>query len=116
MKVLGHRGAIDGTVYQNSLLAYEKAMKEANGLELDVVLSSDGVLYCIHDTKFIDEVVNDFPSHIAPENNAEWIDKVVSLKEKYSVEAFITNYPKEMIDIFQNKAGQELKNNPQPKL
>ncbi|HEY6142336.1 MAG TPA: glycerophosphodiester phosphodiesterase family protein [Flavobacterium sp.] len=46
---IGHRGA-KGYEPENTLIAFEKAIKlDANGIELDVHLSSDGALIVIHD-------------------------------------------------------------------
>lgn len=45
----GHRG-YNALFPENTLLAFRKAIEAgANGFELDVVMSADGVLFCMHD-------------------------------------------------------------------
>lgn len=44
-----HRGLHGDTVPENSLLAFEKAAEKGYGIELDVQLSSDGVVMVFHD-------------------------------------------------------------------
>jgi len=53
----GHRG-YDAIFPENTLLAYRKAIEAgANGFELDVAKSADGVLFCMHDDS-VDRTTN----------------------------------------------------------
>lgn len=57
MKKIGHRGA-SGYEHENSLLSFGKAIDlSVDGIELDVHLSSDGVIMVIHD-ETIDRTTN----------------------------------------------------------
>ncbi len=44
-----HRGLFDETHPENTLPAYEQAIINGYAIELDVQMSSDGVLFCYHD-------------------------------------------------------------------
>ncbi|TVQ79030.1 MAG: glycerophosphodiester phosphodiesterase [Bradymonadales bacterium] len=49
MKIIGHRG-FSAAYPENSLIAFQQALKAgANGIECDLRLSADGVLYLFHD-------------------------------------------------------------------
>ena len=48
MLVLGHRGVINETVSQNSLLTFQQAIETADGFETDAVVSQDGEIFLIH--------------------------------------------------------------------
>ncbi|MBE6648780.1 MAG: glycerophosphodiester phosphodiesterase [Ruminococcaceae bacterium] len=49
LKDYAHRGLHGGDVPENSLSAFEKAVEEGFGIELDVQLSADGVACVFHD-------------------------------------------------------------------
>lgn len=50
MLILGHRGAVDLTAPENTLAAVERALAQgADGVEVDVRLTADGVPVCHHD-------------------------------------------------------------------
>lgn len=51
MLVLGHRGVINETLSQNSLLAFRQAIDAADGFETDACLSADGEVFLIHPDK-----------------------------------------------------------------
>lgn len=63
IKILGHRGAIDGTVYQNTVAAFEIGM-QCGGFETDFSQTADHKARFVHDTAYTDQVINDFPKHI----------------------------------------------------
>ena len=48
-KPIAHRGWYDEFLPENTAPAYELAIKKGYPIELDVQLSSDGVLFCYHD-------------------------------------------------------------------
>ena len=48
-KPVAHRGLWGGSVLENSLTAYERAARAGYPFEIDLYLSTDGVLYCFHD-------------------------------------------------------------------
>lgn len=50
-KLIAHRGfhSEDGSIPENSLLAYEKAMEKGYGIELDVNILNDGTVVAFHD-------------------------------------------------------------------
>ena len=48
-KPVAHRGLWGGSVLENSLTAYERAAQAGYPFEIDLYLSTDGVLYCFHD-------------------------------------------------------------------
>ena len=48
-----HRGLHDGEIPENSLPAFARAVEEGFGIELDVQLSSDGVIMVFHDDTLI---------------------------------------------------------------
>ena len=52
MKILGHRGITNGgnTLFENSVPAFEYALKHCDGIETDACLSSDGEIFLIHET------------------------------------------------------------------
>ncbi|WP_226667631.1 glycerophosphodiester phosphodiesterase [Metabacillus litoralis] len=55
--ILGHRGAA-GTYPENTMLSFKEAMKAgADGIELDVQMTKDGVLVVIHD-ETVDRTTN----------------------------------------------------------
>ncbi len=48
--IAAHRGTCGGNVIQNTYLAYENALQHgADMVEMDVVLSTDGIFYALHD-------------------------------------------------------------------
>jgi glycerophosphoryl diester phosphodiesterase len=48
--LIGHRGAVSATCPENTLAAVDRAMRlGADGVEIDVQLTSDGVVICHHD-------------------------------------------------------------------
>lgn len=49
-KPVAHRGLWGQDVAENSLTAYERAAQAGYPFEIDLYLSTDGVLYCFHDT------------------------------------------------------------------
>lgn len=50
MLLLGHRGSADATAPENTLAAVERALRlGADGVEVDVRLTADGVAVCHHD-------------------------------------------------------------------
>ena len=50
--VFAHRGA-SGICFENTMKAFEKAVEQgADGIELDVQLTEDGVPFVIHDPDF----------------------------------------------------------------
>jgi glycerophosphoryl diester phosphodiesterase len=50
MEILGHRGRPTGDTPENTLAAVEVALAEgADGVEVDVRLTADGVAVCVHD-------------------------------------------------------------------
>lgn len=56
MLKLGHRGAIslkEGAPYQNSYDAFKLALKYGDGLETDACISQDGVVFLIHEAKYV---------------------------------------------------------------
>ena len=58
MLIIGHRGA-KGYEPENTLVSFEKAIHlNADGIELDVHLSSDGEIMVIHD-ETIDRTTNE---------------------------------------------------------
>ena len=52
-KVYAHRGMHGGKERENSLEAFEKAIKNGYGIELDVQLSADGQAVVYHDTSLL---------------------------------------------------------------
>ena len=51
--IIGHRGASEDAP-ENTLAAIEEAWKQqADGVEVDVRITSDGNLVCIHDNNFL---------------------------------------------------------------
>lgn len=48
-KPVAHRGLWGGDIPENSLTAYQTAIKRGYPIEIDLYRSSDGVLYCFHD-------------------------------------------------------------------
>ncbi len=52
IKVLGHRASLAEGHYQNTISAIEHALKYADGLETDIVISAEGGLFLIHDNMF----------------------------------------------------------------
>lgn len=54
IKVLGHRGVRrNKKIDENSLAAFEKAMKDGDGIETDAMVSSDGVVFLCHEPRSI---------------------------------------------------------------
>lgn len=50
MEILGHRGRPSGDTPENTLAAVEAALAEgADGVEIDVRMTADGVAVCVHD-------------------------------------------------------------------
>lgn len=50
IRVLGHRGIRQrGKIDENSLPAFEKALKECDGIETDAAISRDGTPYLVHE-------------------------------------------------------------------
>jgi glycerophosphoryl diester phosphodiesterase len=50
MEILGHRGAVHPTAPENTLAALERALRQgADGVEVDVRVTADGVPVCHHD-------------------------------------------------------------------
>src|SRR3954454_8862381 len=50
MEILGHRGAVHPTAPENTLAAVERALRQgADGVEVDVRVTADGVPVCHHD-------------------------------------------------------------------
>ena len=48
--VASHRGTNGGSIVQNTILAYKNAlMHGADIIEMDVIRSTDGVFYALHD-------------------------------------------------------------------
>jgi glycerophosphoryl diester phosphodiesterase len=56
MLILGHRGAIlgQGNFYQNSLGAFDEALRAGDGFETDACLDSNGEIFLIHEAKYVD--------------------------------------------------------------
>lgn len=53
MLVLGHRGAVHPTAPENTLASVERALRQgADGVEVDVRVTADGVPVCCHDATF----------------------------------------------------------------
>jgi peptide-methionine (S)-S-oxide reductase len=50
LREYAHRGLYGGDIPENSLAAFERAIKEGTGIELDVQLSSDGEVFVFHDS------------------------------------------------------------------
>ncbi len=48
-KPVAHRGLWGDTVPENSILAYQLAVEKGFPIEIDLFLSTDGVLFCFHD-------------------------------------------------------------------
>lgn len=48
-KPIAHRGLWGGEIVENSLTAYENAVKNGYPIEIDIYSSSDGVLFSFHD-------------------------------------------------------------------
>jgi glycerophosphoryl diester phosphodiesterase len=50
MLLLGHRGAVHSTAPENTLASVERALRQgADGVEVDVRVTSDGIAVCHHD-------------------------------------------------------------------
>ena len=49
VRAFAHRGLWDGNCPENSLAAFQKAVDKGYGIETDVRLSADGVLFLFHD-------------------------------------------------------------------
>jgi len=48
--IAAHRGTCGGNIIQNTFLAYENALQHgADMVEMDVILSTDGIFYAFHD-------------------------------------------------------------------
>lgn len=70
--VWGHRGHshflkpdhYSNPPYQNSMKAFEHALKYCMGLETDVIQSASGTAYLTHDTLFLDKVVYEMKKHL----------------------------------------------------
>ena len=74
-RLLGHRGAIlpAGRPYQNSLAAFELALRVADGFESDACVSRDGEVFLIHEAKYSDPrcgVQYCAAEHLAPDSAA----------------------------------------------
>ena len=46
---IAHRGLFDDNYPENTMPAYEQAIKHGYAIEMDVQMSSDGVIFCYHD-------------------------------------------------------------------
>lgn len=52
--LLGHRGAVHATTPENTLASVERALRQgADGVEVDVRVTADGVPVCHHDADFL---------------------------------------------------------------
>ena len=64
MLILGHRGAVHATAPENTLAAIERALRQgADGVEVDVRVTADGVPVCHHDPSM--RRTAEDPRHIA---------------------------------------------------
>jgi len=54
MLILGHRGFIGPSPYQNSRQAFTIAVTDGDGFETDACLSQDGDVFLIHEAKYAD--------------------------------------------------------------
>ena len=50
LRAFAHRGLYGGGIPENSLAAFERAVNENTGIELDIQLSSDGEIFVFHDS------------------------------------------------------------------
>ncbi len=86
-----HRGLLDENSIENSLSAYEVAVKKGYPLEIDVYSSSDGILYSFHDanlyrmTKFNGEIFNQDSATLETLKLNESEQKIPTLKEVLSL-------------------------------
>ncbi len=53
IKILGHRASLSEGPYENTTPAIEHALKYADGMETDIVISAEGGLFLVHDNMFM---------------------------------------------------------------
>lgn len=92
LKILGHRGVVDGTAYQNTVEAFEIGMA-CGGIETDVCQSADGKIYFVHDTLYIDVLKYDFLTHIHPDDKDKVGDKRIDQLESSFIDTLHLNHP-----------------------
>jgi glycerophosphoryl diester phosphodiesterase len=68
--ILGHRGCRNSQFYQNSYPAFREGLSAADGLETDAVLSSDGVIFLMHETFFLTKVEYTLTDHLDADSAA----------------------------------------------
>lgn len=107
MKILGHRGYnISGKPYQNSFSAIEKVLENgADGVEIDIISSSDDICYLIHDEEISKH--SDVDCGNLTELTSEQIDikKIGKNGEYYPIARLV-----DVLDLFRDKYSDRILN------
>jgi glycerophosphoryl diester phosphodiesterase len=86
--ILGHKGSGNSQFYQNSYSAFREALSAADGLETDAVLSSDGVVFLIHETFFLHKVEYTLKDHLDPASAEQAGDRRLDQMTAREIETF----------------------------
>ncbi len=82
--IIGHRGLRSDTIPENSLAAFEEALNQgADGIECDVRLGRDDLLFCRHDRLVDGQEAEMLSAEQRTQNNLPLFEEVLGLMDKY---------------------------------